>query len=174
MTHAERVVDLATRFDDAMARFGARVNGAAAEAAERTPPGGGWSVAQMAWHVGVISDAFAGLIDGSIAKARPAPPGYTEAAWSSLASKVPQQFEAPARFRPPATVKQADTALKLRVSGEHMKAALAGLTADRATWTVESILGPITLYQVGEWAIAHVIRHNAQAKRTLEQVTASN
>jgi hypothetical protein len=34
-------------------------------------------------------------------------------------------------------------------------------------WTVKSILGLITVYQVGDWAMAHVARHNAQAKRTL-------
>ena len=27
--------------------------------------------------------------------------------------------------------------------------------------------GTINLYQVGEWATAHVIRHNKQAKQTL-------
>jgi hypothetical protein len=29
--------------------------------------------------------------------------------------------------------------------------------------------GLITVYQLGEWATAHVIRHNQQAKRTLGQ-----
>jgi hypothetical protein len=37
----------------------------------------------------------------------------------------------------------------------------------RGLWSVKSILGQITLYQVGEWATAHVARHNAQAKRRL-------
>jgi hypothetical protein len=29
------------------------------------------------------------------------------------------------------------------------------------------IVGTITLYQLGDWATAHVIRHNRQAKRVL-------
>jgi hypothetical protein len=31
------------------------------------------------------------------------------------------------------------------------------------------IVGRISVYQIGEWATAHVIRHNRQAKRALGQ-----
>jgi hypothetical protein len=47
--------------------------------------------------------------------------------------------------------------------------ALAGLTEERALgFTVKSTIGtPVNLYQVGNWAAAHVARHNAQAKKLL-------
>jgi hypothetical protein len=43
------------------------------------------------------------------------------------------------------------------------------LTPDRASrfGVTHRVVGTITLYQVGEWATAHTIRHNAQAKRLL-------
>jgi hypothetical protein len=29
------------------------------------------------------------------------------------------------------------------------------------------LVGSITVYQIGDWATAHIIRHNRQAKRVL-------
>ena len=47
-----------------------------------------------------------------------------------------------------------------------------GFTPERgAGYGISSpIVGEITVYQIGEWATAHVIRHNRQAKRILEGV----
>jgi uncharacterized damage-inducible protein DinB len=168
MTHDQRIADLTSRFDSAMARFTARVSGATAEAAERAPATGGWSVAQIAWHVGVINDAFCGLVDGSAPNVKPAPDDYVETPWAELISKVPDALEAPERFQPPASVTQADALARLTASGHRFTTALAGLQPAHARWTVKSIFGLITVYQVGEWAIAHVIRHNGQAKTRLE------
>jgi len=168
MQHGDRIADLTTRFDEAMARLTARVSGAHTQAVERAPAGGGWSVAQVAWHVGVINDAFAGLIDGSIDRPRPAPEGFTETPWHEITRKVPEKLEAPERFQPPAVVTHAQANAKLAASANRMRAALARLTPERAGWVVDSIFGSaITLYQVGEWAIAHAIRHNQQAKKLL-------
>jgi hypothetical protein len=167
MTHSERIADLTTRFDEAKARLLARVKGATAEAVERTPASGGWSAAQVAWHVGVINEAFAGLIDGSIDRAKAAPEGFTETPWRELTPKVPDKLDAPARFQPPPVVTSREGIAKLDASAGRIRAALAGLSPDAATWVVPSMFGSITRYQVGEWAIAHVIRHNAQAKRAL-------
>ena len=44
-----------------------------------------------------------------------------------------------------------------------------GLDPERAAWTIESpIVGRVSLYQVGEWGVWHVIRHNKQVKRLLD------
>jgi hypothetical protein len=32
---------------------------------------------------------------------------------------------------------------------------------------VHRVVGAITVYQIGEWATSHIIRHNRQAKRVL-------
>jgi hypothetical protein len=58
----------------------------------------------------------------------------------------------------------------LEASGERMDRALEGVTADRAErYGIESPIvgGEINVYQIAEWATAHIIRHNQQAKRTL-------
>lgn len=168
MTHTERIADLTTSFNESMARFLARLDGASAAQLEATPADGGWTGAQVAWHVGVINEAFAGLIDGSIPNARPAPEGFTETPWSAIAAQVPAKLDAPARFHPPATVASAEAVARVRASQQRMVEALAGLDEARAGLTVKSTVGtPINLYQVGNWAAAHVARHNAQVKRIL-------
>ena len=104
MTHTERIAELTTAFNESMARFLARLDGASIAQLEAAPADGGWTGAQIAWHVGVINEAFAGLIDGSIPNARPAPEGFTETPWRAIAEQVPAKLDAPARFHPPATV----------------------------------------------------------------------
>ena len=58
---------------------------------------------------------------------------------------------------------------KLRASADAVRAALASLTPERGLgYTLKtSIVGEISVYQIGDWATAHVIRHNAQAKHVL-------
>lgn len=168
MTHAARIVDLTASFTGAMARFIARVEVASAEALETTPADGGWSAAQIAWHVAATNEAFAGLIDGSIPHAKAAGPDVHETPWSAIADKVPAKLEAPQQFHPPAAVSSRDVLARLRASQGKVTTALAGLAETRAGYMVQSTVGtPITLYQVGIWAAAHVARHNAQAKRVL-------
>ncbi len=168
MTHTERIAELTATFNASMARFLSRLDGATPEQLTRTPDDGGWSAAQVAWHVGVINDAFAGLIDGSVPNARQAPEGFTETPWSEIAEKVPEKLVAPERFHPPAIVTSEEGLEKVRSSQQRIVDALAGLDPERAKLTVRSTIGtPINLYQVGTWAATHVARHNAQVKRLL-------
>lgn len=169
MTHAERIADLSTAFSESMTRFLARLDSASPDALTTKPESGGWSAAEIAWHVGAINVAFAGLIDGSIPNARPAPPGFLETPWNEIATRVPAKLEAPERFHPPADL-TADTALDtIRQSQDRFLSALAGLSEERAIgYTVKSSVGtPVNLYQVGNWAAAHVARHNAQVKKLI-------
>lgn len=168
MQHNARIADLTTAFNGSMARFLTRLEAASPEQLTRVPDNAGWSAAQVAWHVSASNDAFAGLIDGSIPNAKPAPEGFTETPWSAIAEKVPQKLEAPARFHPPAEVSAADVLVGLRASQQRVVDALAGLDDVRARLTVKSTIGtPISLYQVGIWAAAHVARHNSQVKRLI-------
>ena len=168
MMHSARIADLTTSFNESMARFLARLDAAPADQLARVPDAGGWSAAQVAWHVGATNEAFAGLIDGSLPHAKPATEGFVETPWSAIAAQVPAKLEAPERFHPPADVTKADALAKLRASQQRIVDALAGLDESRAQLTVKSTVGmPISLYQVGIWAAAHVARHNAQVKRAL-------
>lgn len=170
MTHAERIAELTAAFNESMSRFLARLDAASADQLARKPGDGGWSGAQVAWHVGIINEAFAGLIDGSASNARPAPEGFTETPWSAIAEKVPVKLDAPERFHPPAVVTREEAIEKVRASQFRVVDALAGLDPERAKLTVKSTIGtPINLYQVGNWAAAHVARHNAQLKRVVGQ-----
>jgi len=89
MTHAERITELSTAFIDSMDRFLKRVEGVSSEALMLKPREGGWSAGEIAWHVGAINNAFAGLIDGSVPNARPTPEGFVETPWTEIAMRVP-------------------------------------------------------------------------------------
>ena len=169
MSHAERIAELSSAFTDSMSRFLKRLEGASPDALMAKPRDGGWCAAEIAWHVGAINNAFAGLIDGSIPKARPVGADFAETPWSDIAARVPDKLDAPPMFHPPADVSAAGALDLLRGSRDRMLSALAGLTEDRALgFTVKSTVGtPVNLYQVGNWAAAHVARHNAQAKKLI-------
>jgi DinB superfamily len=164
--HAERVARIGAGFDEAMARLVARIE-RAGNAAAAEPPDGGWSAAQIAWHVAAVNDAFANLMSGG-RRAFAAPPEFTETDWRQLATQMPSGLQAPAYARPPADVDPRDALARLRASGERLSAAIAALTPERGAMGIQTgSVGTISIYQVGEWATGHAIRHNRQAKRAL-------
>ncbi len=167
MVHAERIAHTIAGFDHAMERFLARVEAVPDALAERPPADGGWSVAGITWHVAVTNEAFAGLVDGSVPLAQAPDEGFAETPFGEIAALVPDRLEAPQKFQPPAGVTRADALARARASRIRLTDAFRALPEARGLWTVNSILGRLTVYQVGDWAIAHVARHNAQAKRTL-------
>ena len=153
-----------------MARFQSRLSGASPEAAERPRADGGWSAAQIAWHVAAVNEAFAGLIDGSRPLAQPAPPDFVERTWTEIGASIANRMQAPARMQPQGAVSHADAMAKLEASRATLIAAVRGLQPDRGVMMIESpLVGRVTLYQIGEWATHHVIRHNKQMKETLAQ-----
>ena len=62
-----------------------------------------------------------------------------------------------------------DALAALDLSARRLEEALLALTLERgATLGItHPAVGTIDLYQVGDWAAAHVRRHNAQAERVL-------
>jgi hypothetical protein len=166
--HHERIAATAAAFEAAMDRFLTRIEGTPDSVAERVPAGGGWSAAGIAWHVAMTNDQFARLIDGSVPGARPPEEGFEEKPFAEITSAIAgASLEAPAKFHPPEGVTKADALALARGSRDAMLAAIRALPESRGMWSVKSILGQVTVYQVGEWATAHVARHNAQAKRTI-------
>jgi hypothetical protein len=166
-THAARLARIARAFDESMARLAARLDRADDEAAGRSPAAGAWSAAQVGWHVAAVNDMFAGLLESGPGVA-PAPDGFAERSWPEVAAEVAARLDAPARVRPPEGVDRRTAIERLRASGDRLRGAILALTPERAACCLRSdIVGTISLYQVGEWATAHVIRHNRQAKRAL-------
>jgi hypothetical protein len=79
---------------------------------------------------------------------------------------VPAKADAPSRVQPQGVVTQHDALERLAATAEHLRVALRALDADRAGLTIEApYVGRLSLYQVGEWAAVHIIRHNKQMKR---------
>jgi hypothetical protein len=164
-THDERIAATVAAFENAMDRFLSRIERTPDALAEEERPDEGWNAAGITWHVAVTNEAFAGLVDGTIPLAKPSEPGFTETPFPEITSQVPDQLEAPEKFHPPDRITKAEALARARASKTRLADALRALPEGRGLWTVKSILGLISVYQVGDWAVAHVIRHNAQAKR---------
>jgi hypothetical protein len=166
-----RLAQLRESFDEANQRFLARLRDATDEAAERSADGGGWSASQIGWHVAAVTRRFAGLISGDVPAVAPLDAGFRERAWTDVAASIPDRLEAPAGAVPPESVRREDAIRAVEDAGRQMAFALDGLPPERGDrmGITHPIVGAISVYQIGEWATAHVARHNRQAKRTLGQ-----
>ena len=156
-------------YREAHARFLKRLREAPADAVERVPAEGGWSAAQIGWHVAAVDASFAGLMSGERPGAQPLPDGFSEKPWSEIVQGLTGKLEAGKRVQPPAVVRRDEVLASLSESAAKLDAALAGLEPDRGSRLAitHPAVGTVTLAQIGDWAAAHVIRHNAQAKRVL-------
>jgi hypothetical protein len=167
--HLGRMRRLRESFAEANERLVARLRGASDEAAGVAAPGQ-WSAAQIGWHVAAATTKFAGLISGDTAGAQPLPEDFREREWAEVVAAVPALGRAPEALVPPPNVRRNDAISALEASGLRMARAFDSLTAERGRMGItHAVLGALTVYQIGEWATAHVIRHNRQAKRVLGQ-----
>ena len=163
--HDARVAEILTRLDETTGRFVARLERAGDRGEQAAT---GWTPAQIGVHVALVNDNLAAVIDGSGPGAVPPPDGFVERSWPDIVSQVPAQNEAPPRFVPPPSVTIGEAVSKVRSSSARLREALSGLTPERSRYCLtHRAVGTISLYQVGDFAIAHMIRHNHQAKRVL-------
>ena len=156
-------------YREAHDRFVKRLREAPDAAVHRPPADGGWSAAQIGWHVAAVDGQFAEIVSGARPVAQPLAPGAAETPWTDLVAGIPQKIEAGKRVQPPADVSRDTVLALLAASAAKLDAALAGLDEQRGAGyaITHPAIGTITLRQFGEWATAHTIRHNAQAKRVL-------
>jgi uncharacterized damage-inducible protein DinB len=167
-THAQRIERMRRAYREAHDRFVSRLRSVPGDLVERAPAEGGWSAAQIGWHVATVDATFADLVSG----ARPCQAlaeDFRERSWSEIVAALPAKLEASGGSVPPASVTR-DAALRaLAASSEKLDAALEGLAEDRGSrfGVTHRAVGTVTLAQIGDWATAHTIRHNAQAKRVL-------
>jgi len=169
--HVGRVRHLRESFTAANDRLVARLRGVSDESAERPVPGA-WSAAQIGWHVARVSTRFAGMIAGDMAGPEPLPESFQERRWADIAASVPERLQAPSVAHPPPAVKRTEALAALEASGTAMARAFDVLTQERGgrMGITHAVVGTINLYQVAEWATAHIARHNKQAKRILGEV----
>jgi hypothetical protein len=167
--HYARVRHLRESFAEANERLVARLRRVDHAAAERRPEGG-WSAAQIGWHVAAVTTLFARFLSGEADGVQALPAGFAEREWTGIVDGIPSRLKAARPFEPPARVTRDEAVAALEAAGVRFARALDVLTPERgAGFGISSSIvgGPISLYQVGEWATAHVIRHNRQAKRVL-------
>jgi hypothetical protein len=165
--HYDRVRRIREAFAEANERLVARLRKTDDDAARRAPEGGGWSAAQIGWHVAKVTSRFAGLMSGELPGAQPLAADFAEREWATIVATIPGRLKAPAGFEPPPGVTRAEAIAALEAAGVRMARALDQVTPERgARHGISSpIVGVINVYQIGDWATAHVIRHNQQAKR---------
>jgi hypothetical protein len=162
--HELRIRDALRAFDEANGRLSAILASIPRERAEQAPPGG-WSAAQIAWHVAAVTDALARLISGEAPGSRPARPDFVERPWSELAAAIPEKMTSPELFQPPGDVGRDAAVERLAASGARLHGAMAALTPERASHTCRLPWFVASLYQAGEFAGVHAARHCAQAAR---------
>lgn len=133
-------------------------------AAAHAPPRGGWTAAQIGYHVAITNEFLAGILTGVIPKSFPAPAGFREN--PNVFSGVPAKVTTFASLEPPAQVNRTRSIGKLRESTTEAVRAIESLTAERASGQVVQFpFGAISLYQLSEFLGAHVLRHHAQLQR---------
>lgn len=166
--HLARVRHLRESFAAANEHLVKRLRAASDEAAER-PRGHGWSAAQIGWHVASVNTRFAALIAGDVAAARPLDSSFVERPWATIAASIPPRLQAAAASQPSGPVSRHDAIAALEASAVKMARAFDTLTPERGgrIGVTNPLVGTINLYQVGEWAVSHVSRHDAQAERAL-------
>lgn len=167
--HAELIARTRRSYREAHDRLVKRLRDAPEDAVHRQPAEGGWSAAQIGWHVAAVDGQFADIVSGAVPVAQPLRPDTAERPWPEIVAAIPARIEAGKRVQPPAGVRRDEVLDLLSASAARLDAALAALDQPRgASYAItHPALGTITLRQFGEWATAHTIRHNAQAKRVL-------
>jgi hypothetical protein len=170
--HLARVGRLREAFVEANERLVARLRDAEDAAAAREADGA-WSAAQIGWHVATVTTRFAAMIAGDVGGPQPLPEEFRERPWDEIAAAIPPRATASAPVTPPPGVKRADAVAALEASGMKMARAFDGLTAARGgrMGVTHPLVGTISVYQLGEWATAHMKRHNRQAKAALVSAT---
>ena len=156
-------------YREAHDRFVARLREASEADVHRAPADGGWSAAQIGWHVAAVDASFAAIVRGDVAAAKPLTGDLVVRPWQEIAAAMPAKLEAGKRVQPPADVRRDDVLALLQESAGKLEAALAGLSDERAGGyaITHPVIGTVALSQIGEWATAHVIRHEAQLARAL-------
>jgi uncharacterized damage-inducible protein DinB len=168
-SHHELIARTRQSYREAHDRFVKRLRAAAEDAVHRTPADGGWSAAQIGWHVAAVDGQFAEIVSGARPVAQPLGADAAEKPWPDLVAGMPRKIEAGKRVQPPADVRRDAVLDLLSESAAKLDEALAALDEQRGAGyaITHPAIGTITLRQFGEWATAHTIRHNAQAKRVL-------
>jgi hypothetical protein len=164
-SHDERIRSIVSRFRTVQDQLIKEIEAVNEDAASRKGADAGWSPAQIGVHVAITNEWLAGAVSGTQPGAEPAPADFIEPEWSSI--PIPARIKTFPQLEPPADATRSASLERLRSSGEQVVGALESLTPERARYCVALPFATISLYQMGEFAGAHVERHLGQLQRTL-------
>jgi len=169
MAHQSRIEGIVTAFNAAHDQLIASLEQLSEAAAAQRPQDGGWTPAQIGWHVAATNDLLGQIITGEAPLAQPAAEGFVEnpAVFEGLPAKV-QTFP---QLVPPAGVTRDEALGRLRESAGPLAAKLRAMSQERAAGhCVAFPFGTLSLYQLGEFAAGHVARHHGQLQRAIAAV----
>jgi hypothetical protein len=168
-SHQNRIHATVTAFVSAADAFIAAIEQLNDTAAVHPPSGGGWTPAQIGWHVASANEYLAGILTGAIPRAHPAHEGFQED--PHVFSGLPSKIKTFPSLEPPAGATRSQAVAKLRESTAQMIQAIEGLSVERAAGEVIDFpFGVISLYQLAEFVTRHVARHQAQLQRATASV----
>lgn len=169
MSHQDRIREKSNTFTAAVTRFAEAVERLDEGAATRPPQQGGWSVAQIAWHVGTTNELLAGVLTGDVPMASPVAADFIEN--PGVFGSIPAKIQTFPQLEPPAAVTRAEGLAKLRGSQPRVLSALQSLSAERATgFCVTFPFGTLSMYQLADFVNGHVVRHMNQVQRATADV----
>lgn len=153
-------------FTTAMETFIQRLGALGDAEAQRKPADGGWTPAQIGWHIATSNRLLAGAVAGDVPMAKPVPENFQQD--PDVLNKIPAKVETFPQLQPPAVVTRGEALDSLRASIQPVVDAFESLTEARATgYYVQFAMGPLTMYQFADFTVAHVPRHLAQLERTV-------
>jgi hypothetical protein len=130
-------------------------------------PADAWSPAQIGSHVAKTNEFLATVIAGGVAGMEvPKPAEFKE----SLASlRLPAKVQTFPALEPAAGTTTGDAVAQLKKANDAFAKALPAATDARCSCTcIKMPFGPVfSVYEVGEFAAAHVHRHIGQVKRAV-------
>lgn len=166
MSHNERLSATAQSIRAAEQRFLAALDALEADAARKRPDDGGWSPAQIAWHVAQTNEVLAAVITGALPMAQPAAPDFKETEWSAMT--IPARIKTMPQLEPPDAVSTQEVIDKYKASVKLVLAAVESMPEERAGQVLSMPFGTLSMYQVGEFVFRHTERHRAQIDRCVQ------
>jgi hypothetical protein len=158
----DRAAAILERFTAAHTYLVSRLRELPPSLAEQAGGEDAWSAAQIASHVAMANDWTASVLLGAAPLAHPVAADFREQLDLQTVTWTTKTFP----LEPPEVVSCDHALEQLRASGHHLSRAIASLSSERgAGYAVTMPIGTLSLFELAEYAVAHVARHSAQLGR---------